>query len=200
MALTPASSRTSTPSAGSVVAASFASGIVPWTVLFDETKGADAATFDTGAGGFSTSLAHLLVVAQLRTTEAIVISSAVVTLNNDSGANYDAQVVRGRDVTASAVDGQAGATQFNVIAPGASAAAGVFGAQLLVVPNYAATVAEKSALAIGGFADEAAAGGDAGARTYHWRSTAAVTRLIFTAGSASNFLAGSRVTVYGVGV
>lgn len=200
MTLTPASSRTATPTAGSVVAASFASGLLPWTTLFDETKLADAATFDTGAGGFSTSLAHLLVIAQLRTTEAIVLSQALVTINGDGAANYDVQLDRGRDVTPTAADAQATATAFALSVPGATAAAGVFGACLVVIPNYAATVAEGSALSTGGFADEAATGGEANVRVYHWRDTAAINRLVLTAQAASNFLTGSRVTVYGVGV
>jgi hypothetical protein len=52
---------------------------------------------------------------------------------------------------------------------------------------------------MGYFADEASTGGDAGVRAAHWRSTAAISRIIFTAGAASNFLTGSRLTVYGIG-
>lgn len=174
-----------------------AAGLVP---IFDETKGSDAATFDTGGGGFSTGYAHLLVVSQLRTTEGILLSGAVVTFNNDSGSNYDFQTVRGRDTTASSSDGQGSATGQTLIVPGASAASGVFGALLMLIPNYSATVAEKSAVKVGGFADEASGGGEAGVKTMHWRSTAAITRLIFTAQAGSNFLTGSRVTIYAVGV
>lgn len=167
--------------------------------LFDNTLDSDTATFDTGAGGFAATYAHLMIVAYLRTTEAVIISTAAVTFNNDTGANYDNQTVRGRDTTASSADGQA-AANWTLPIPGASAAAGVFGGALVFMPAYAQTVGEKAAYYMGGFADEAATGGDAGVKTIHWRSTVAVARIIFTAGSGSNFLTGSRLTVYGIGV
>lgn len=212
MTLAPPTSRgvggitvTDTPTAGEVLTATSttqaawqaaAAGLL--TELFDETKGAGAATFDTGAGGFSTSLDHLLLVLYLRTTEVSILSSGVVTLNNDTGNNYDEQALRGRDTTASAADVEA-ASSLNFSCPGASAAAGVFGGGMLLIPNYALTTGEKSALMLGYFCDEAATGGDAGMRASHWRSTAAISRIIITAAAASDFLTGSRLTVYGIG-
>lgn len=166
--------------------------------LFDETKGADAATFDTGAGGFVTTLDHLLLVAQLRTTEALTISAALLTLNNDAGANYDMQALRGRNATVSALASVAGA---NCAIPtaGASDAGGVFGPVLVLIPDYAQTTAEKVFFALSGHADETAANSNAELRLGHWRSTVAVSRIILTANAGTNFLTGSRLTVYGLG-
>lgn len=167
--------------------------------LFDSTLGADTASIDTGAGGFTGTLDHLLIVTLFRTDQAATILSSVdVTINNDGAGNYDNQTLRGRDTTASTADGQAGSA-ISINAPGASAAAGVFGACLTVIPAYSQTVAEKAGVMMGYFADEAATGGDAGTRSFHWRSTAAITRLIFSGVSASNLVTGSRVTVYGIG-
>jgi hypothetical protein len=165
--------------------------------LFDSTLTVDTAAIDTGAGGFSTALDHLLVFLQTRTTQVIIIGSVLLTLNNDATGTYDDQSVRGRDTTASAVDGQANSS-ITLATAGASCAAGVFGGMLLAIPNYAGTVAEKTVVCLGGFADEAATGGDAGIRVGHWRNTAAITRLTFT-GSSGDLLTGSRVTVYGIG-
>lgn len=172
-----------------------------WVPIFDTTMGSDTAAFDTGANGVPGAYAHLVIVLQARTTEAaIILSGANLTFNNDTAGNYDGQAVRGRDTTASAADSQAVATALNMTLPGANAATGVFGASLIVIPNYAATTAEKSGFVVGGFADEASTGGDAGVRTYHWRNTAAITRVALTAQNSSNFLTGSRCTIYGVGV
>lgn len=160
--------------------------------LFDQTLGADAASIDTGT--FSTAFSHLMIVTYCRTTQAAIISSVSYTFNSDGGSNYDNQIVRGRDTTASAADGQAAAVII-FDAPGASAAAGVFGGTVLFVPNYSGTVGEKATIEIGGFADEATTGGHAGLRTAHWRNTAAIERATFTA-TSGNLLAGSRISVY----
>lgn len=174
------------------------SGLIGLNKLFDQTLAADTASIDTGSTGFSTSSDHLLIVCLLRTSQAATILSSVdVTINNDTGGNYDNQTLRGRDTTASTADGQAG-TALSINAPGASAATGVFAASMVLIPAYAQTVAEKAGVMIGYFADEATTGGDAGVRSFHWRNTAAVSRLIFSGVSGSNLIAGSRVTVYGV--
>ena len=165
-------------------------------LISDETLLVDTATFDVQ--NISPGYRHLQLIIQFRTTEAIIISNAITTFNNDGGANYDLQADRGRDVTSSATDAQASATGVQLITPGASAAAGVFSSQVMVIPNYAGTVAEKSGHSTGGFVDEAATGGHAGVYTYHWRNTATINRITITANSASNFLTGSRLTIYGL--
>jgi hypothetical protein len=167
------------------------------TAIFDETKLGAATTFDTGA--ITTDLAHLYVLADLRTTEAVTISSAVLTLNADTGNNYDQQALRGRNVAATAASSAATASLGCNVA-GGSLAAGVFGPLILWIPNYANTVSEKSIIFISGAADETAANSNAEFRTAHWRSTAAVNQLTFTGGSGSDFAIGSRVTVYGIGI
>lgn len=183
---------------GAVTAAKLAAGLFGWTQLFDETKAIAGTTFDTGAGGFATTHDHLVMFFNGRTTEAVIISFALLTFNNDGGGNYDSQNDRGRDTTASATDGQA-ATATGWTIAGASAAAGVSGAALAIVPDYTGTTLEKTMISFGGLADEAATGGDSNTRVSHWRNTAAITRVILTAQAASNFVAGSRFTVYGIG-
>lgn len=171
-----------------------------WTELFDSTLGGSAASIDTGAGGFSGAFDHLFISVLARTDEATANSAAVIQFNADTGANYDLQAVRGRNATASAAAGTA-ATNVGLIMPGASAAAGVFGSALVWVPGYSQTVAEKGFIAMMGHADESAANANAEVRSGHWRSTAAISRVVITAGTtaASNFLAGTRLTVYGIG-
>lgn len=201
MAGTPASSRevgTSLIADGAVTAAKFASGIMPWTELFDSTLGADAASIDTGAGGFSTSLDHLLVMILARTAQVAVFSSLQITLNNDSGANYDTQNLRARNVTVDASP-TAAASALGPNAPGDSVAATVFGGVMLWIPSYAQTTAQKVVIEWSGWGEDTAAEEGVHMRAHRWRNTAAISRLIMTGGGGANLRAGTRMTVYGIG-
>lgn len=174
------------------------SSVVGISELFDSTLGGDAASIDTGAGGFSTSFDHLLIVFIARTTEAVTNSAVNFTLNNDTGANYDRQALQGANATASAAAAVAGTLLVNALVPGSSAAAGNFGAGLLLIPSYAQTVAHKTGILVSGAADATAANSYAQVKSARWRNTAAITRLAMLA-AANNLLAGSRLTVYGIG-
>lgn len=200
MAGTPASSRTITTALladGAVTAAKLTTGLRVLTEIFDSTLLVDTAAFDTGANGVPGTLDALLVVAHLRTTEAITASNARITFNNDTGANYDEQRVTGASVTASA-GSSVGQAAISYIVAGASDATGAFAAMVLWIPDYAGTVAEKSVIGLSGYADETAVNSNLMGKVGHWRSTAAISRLAVTAASG-DFLTGSRVTVYGIG-
>src|SRR5262245_11429990 len=171
--------------------------LVGITKLFDQTLTADTATIDTGSAGFSTAMDNLLISVSARTTEAAVISSATLAFNNDTAANYDTQIVRGQNVTASAGRSSGTFASHALAIAGANAATGVFGVALLWLPAYSQTVGEKSWIAMEGLADEAAAGGNTGLRGGHWRNTAAINRIALTAGSG-NLLTGTRLIVYGI--
>ena len=182
---------------GVITAAMFATGLSPWTELFSSVLGADTNSIDTGAGGFSTSFDHLLVIGQFRTTEAAILSNVGVRANNDTGGNWDRQTVFGRNASTTTEDAQAATSILGSMA-GASAATGVAATFFMVVPFYGLTTLEKSGIILSGFADEAATGGDVRMSAWHWRNTAAINRLAFIA-AAGNLLAGSGVTVYGIG-
>jgi len=167
------------------------------TELFDETLVGDVASIDSGAGGFSTSLDHLLILVLVRTSEATVFSSATLRFNNDSSAIYDAQYIRGRNVTAT-VGVQAAGTGVSCVAPGDSVAATVFGGWCVLVPAYAQTVAQKTVMQYGGWAEDTAAEEEAGVRIGRWRNTAAISRVQLVSGSG-NLRTGSRMTIYGLG-
>lgn len=165
------------------------------TVLYDQTLAAnDAFDIQNIPQGYR----NLLIVGQVRTTESAIISAIITRFNGDSGSNYDYQYIIGRNTTASVIDAQAASFIF-IGCPGASAGAGVFGSFMALIPNYAATVAEKSISAFGGYSDEAATGGESGTYTGHWRNTAAITSIQMIGNATGLFLAGSRLTVYGLG-
>lgn len=167
------------------------------TRLFDQTLGADTAAIDTGASGFSAALSHLLIYMFVRTDQATVFSSANLTLNNDTGANYDRQRLLGTDVTASAATG-VGAANVPIQAPGSSVAATVFGAIVVFIPSYAQTVGMKTLLSVNGWGEPTAAENEVRLISATWRNTAAISRIAITGNAASNLVAGSRMTVYGL--
>ena len=164
--------------------------------LFDSTLGASANSIDTGAAGIAGGYDILEVWLILRTDEAVVASTASITVNNDTGSNYDRQFVRGDNITASASQGAAEAAWL-LTAPGTSCASGVFCCIRLTIPAYTQTTANKIAECTHVRVDTTAANKRAELEGLHWRSTAAITRMAVTAPSTKNFVAGSRMIIYG---
>lgn len=167
-------------------------------LLFDsEVAGADAASIDTGASGIAAGYKVLEIWLYARTDEAVAKSVVDITLNNDSGANYDAQRITGDNATAAAGAG-AGATLFQVFVPGASAAANFFGGFRITIPNYTGTVGYKFIELVGGMNDTNNANQHAAVRIFNYRSTTAISRLAVAPDTAAKkFKVGSRLTIFG---
>lgn len=166
------------------------------TALFDSTLGSDQAAIDTGANGIAQTKDHLLFVLYLRTTQAAVLSSALLTFNNDTGANYGTQRITCINTTVTGGINLAGSNvAFSV--HGASAQANAFVTATFIVPCYRQTAGLKMfCMDIAGIEDTAA-DTFTELRGGQWRSTAAISRAAVTAGSG-NLLAGSRMTIYGL--
>lgn len=149
-------------------------------------------SFDTNtilSGNISGSYTHLRVIALLRGTAAATTVGMTLTLNNDSGANYDyvVQYAQGNGTNA-ATSGIAG-TEFNIgngFAPAANATAGRAAILLFDLPFYALTTFNKQASWV-----VATTKGTSSADQVHldysgtWRNTAAVTRLALAPASDS---------------
>jgi hypothetical protein len=164
--------------------------------LFDSTLSGTATAIDTGASGIATGHDILEVYALLRTDEAAVRSTLSVTVNGDGGSNYDRQFVRGVNATASAAAGAAEAGWLLTCA-GASLASGVFTVMRFTVPFYTQTTAQKAGEYTGGDNDTTIANRRSETQALHWRSTAAITQMTFNAPAAKNFIAGSRLLIFG---
>jgi hypothetical protein len=165
-------------------------------VLFDQTLGADAASIDTGAGGIAGTAAGLLVHIVARTSQAVVVSSVNVRLNNDSGANYDYTRTGVVNTTLSGATTLA-ATSWALVCAGDSVQAGSASFLTFVIPAYADTTFHKVAQQSEYISDSSAANNQLQTRGLRWRSTAAISRMSVAAGSG-NLRAGSRMTVYGL--
>ncbi len=165
--------------------------------LFDSTLAVDTITIDTGAAGIAAGSNCLDITVLARSDEAAVSSTLTCLVNNDSAGNYDRQVVRGDNVTTSAVVGIAEAGWLIGIA-GASCAAGVFSVLHFWIPCYTLTVAQKTGVLEHTRVDSTAANRRAEVQGVHWRSTAAITRFSVSAPAGKLLLAGSRLLIIGV--
>lgn len=168
--------------------------------IYDSTLNVSAASFDTGANGVPQTFSHLLLVSNLRDDGAVVASWVNMNFNNDSGANYDREQATFGGNTGSATGNSAQTTMTVAIHAGANASASVFGATMLMIPNYTSTTSFKSVTSISGVLATLGTTStyQAGAFQGIWRSTAAITQIKLLPGNGSNFVAGSRVTIYGM--
>lgn len=181
------------PGAGQInIATSGGSGLVK---IFDSTLGVAGTTIDTGAGGIPGGHADLIVLLVGRTTQAVVNSAADFTINNDTAAHYDYGRIDQTGATITGSDTVAQTSFFGWI-DGASADANYPGVLILFIPSYDQTTFFKVGTVFGGSTDFSTNGRQAPMH-FGWRSTAAITRFTATADAASNFVAGSRMVIYG---
>ncbi len=176
------------------------------TLLFTYTvSGSAKASIDTNvdgtyAGLFATTFNILEVWIFGRTDEAVFASSVNLTLNNDTGVNYDRAFVTTASGGSPVQGTSIGQTSFGIGLPGSSATANSPGLVRITFPGYADTTFWKIAEATQGNASDATAGHySAAAQAFTYRSTGtAITRLkIIPATAAKNFIIGTRVLVYG---
>jgi hypothetical protein len=165
--------------------------------IFDSTLGGSAANVDVTS--ITGTYAHLLVAVYARGDTAATSSVYNMQFNGDTAANYDSQRVLGTAATAQAIEAFAGTSAIAGVMPANTAGANLFNAGLMFIPHYAGSANNKLALSVSSVKLAATTGNLA---TYliggFWRSSAAITRVTLIP-AAGNFVAGTRVTVYGMG-
>lgn len=163
--------------------------------------GADKASVDTGvdtadAGSNDWTNGDLLEVFWLsRTDDAGAIVNIDMTVNNDTGANYDIQQLHAISTTPTGVTSLA-QTKWALSTHGSGGAAGYPGVNRIVFPDFTGTVLNKTADQSGGLNDGTATNELVVLRSLGWRSTAAITRIKFAAQSTAKFKIGSQLLIY----
>jgi hypothetical protein len=171
------------------------------TTIADTTLAANAASFDFQS--ISGSYKHLYLTGYLRSDRAAVDEDLGVRFNNDSAGNYDGYTFQASG-TAPSVQGNealaATSAKMGNGARGNSAPLNVFSTFELWIPHYAGGVnnktfhgvfSEKRDVTTGNLRMLAGVGA--------WRSSSAVTRVtLLPVGGGSNWVTGSRATLYGV--
>ncbi len=175
---------------------------VPVLVYRYTVTGSDKTSIDTGAdtadaGSNDWTNGDLLEVwFLLRTDEAVALSSVDITLNNDTGSNYDRQSVTGVSSTASAGQ-QLGNANWPIFAAGASEAANFFSASRLTIPGFGLTSSYKVAEYVGGKNDTTGGNNRIDVHALTYRSTSAITRLkIIPDTSGKKLKVGSQLLIY----
>lgn len=177
-----------------------APGSVFLTKIFDKTLGAAASSFDTGANGIDAGFSALQVYLYARTSRSSTTDGVKVTLNGDTGNNYDSQIIQGSGATAVAAQYNAIGFFYNsnlAALPGDTTTANVFGVLELVIPAYDQTTGFKSGRFILSQPDEANTLQSTTAASL-WRSTAAINQITISPSVGPNFKAGSRLLIYGL--
>ncbi len=185
--------------AGGITAAMLASGVAGnWFMLADSTLGADAASIDFTS--ISGSYAHLWLLLYARSDTASGETSVAARFNNDSGANYYHERINAGVTTVTAAE-VLGATSFRFgRCPANTATANDFGANEMVILNYANSTNRKSVMSrAASFASTASSGIQLELGAEGWDNTAAISRITMFPG-AGNFRAGTRATLYGLSV
>jgi hypothetical protein len=183
--------------AGAVGRSELAAGIGVFDLIDDTIADGTGTALDTGALGVPQTATDLMIIVMARTAQAAVQSLLTVRVNNDTGANYDSQYVRGAGATASAAEELASAT-CDLPVPGASAQSGAAAVWTIFIPSYRRTDFHKILNCNGAFVEDSTGEGRAQQMVLRWRNTAAITEIRFSSQSG-NLASGSRMTIYGLG-
>lgn len=174
-------------------------------VLYDSTLSADAASFDVQ--NIPQGYKHLCVVLQCRSSKAAVNEdNFALRVNNDTGNNYNVQYLQAFGTTANAQEALATADFYKAsplcslaTMPAATSPSGASSSIIIDIPNYASTALNKNVVAQ---ASQQLYNTSQGQRIWNgagtWLNTAAINRLTFLA-AGGNLVAGSRLTIYGLG-
>lgn len=165
-------------------------------VLFDSTLGADTASIDTGAGGIAAGYDVLEIFAVLRTDDAAARASVDVTLNNDTGANYDRQIIGAVTGTAFASPLAAG-TKWSIDAHGSGGSASYPAVARITFPSYTATTFFKVGEMTNVLPDATTTNMSSEVWMLGYRSTTAISRMKIAGQGAAKLVTGSRLLIFG---
>lgn len=168
-----------------VSAAEFAKGI---GCIYDTTLSGGAASIDVTS--IPAVYAHLLLVGYLRSDTAAYITGLLLRFNNDSGSNYDCAATGQTSINPAST---------SVGIAGASRTSSVFAPVAILIPHYAGSSNDKSALFLASLPDNASNAWGAGTTPAGvWKATAAINRITLSP-AAGSLIAGSRFSIYAMG-
>lgn len=164
-------------------------------------SGSDKTSIDTGvdtanAGSNDWTGGDLLEVwITSRTDDATAAANISVTLNNDTGSNYDRQFVRGANATASAGNSLA-ATSWLLQTHGSGGGASYAAVAKISIPDFTGTTFFKSGEGSIGVPDSTNTNDVTNQVILAWKSTSAVTRLAVAATAGQKLKVGSQILIY----
>lgn len=146
------------------------------------------------------TFAHLRVLLHGRGDAAVTNEFVTMRINGDATTSYDDQSALSNTTALTGAEALASAAGRCLVIPAGSGAANWFGGGEFLIPNYTSTTGTKMWIGISNGRYNTTTGtGPIYLIGGTWRSLPAVTRLTLFPQSGGNFIAGSRVTVEGVG-
>lgn len=142
---------------------------------------------------------HLQVRVLGRTTRALQEGTISLQFNGDAGSNWSTHTLTGNGTTVSNAGG--GSRTYNYtgvcIGTGANAAAGIFGAGITDILDYANTNKYKTIRVLAG-KDLNGSLGSVGLLSANWRNTDAIHTILFQDSSFNNLDTGTSIALYGI--
>jgi hypothetical protein len=163
------------------------------------------ATVTVGAGGTSSitfssipsTYQHLQIRCLMQETQAGTDwDNFNAVFNSDTGANYTRHFLEGNGATATAFGAANRSAAFVGMVSRSGAGASVFGINIIDILDYANTNKYKTVRSLAGF--DRNGGGSVGLFSSAWLSTSAITSIVLTADSGSNFSQYSSFALYGI--
>ena len=145
--------------------------------------------------GISQSYRHLQVRVAVRSDAAAEADAVIFNFNGDTGTNYSFHSLMGTGssvVSNATVSGTYGLGN-NI--PAATATTNSFGASIIDILDYSSTTKNKTTRSLGGM--NSATTSYARFISSAWLSTAAITSIVLKPTGTNNFVAGSRISLYG---
>jgi hypothetical protein len=166
--------------------------------LYDNTLSGATASWDVSS--ISQTYFHLKFVLVARSDLSAVKAYVLLRINNDSTGTYDYALVENADATTAKGETDSGNTNIRLgYIAAATAPSGAAGVVEFMLPNYAGTTFHKAGTGTSGTNSETdTATVFAYASSCFWRDTSAINRVTIYCQSSSNFVTGSRLTIYGI--
>jgi hypothetical protein len=157
--------------------------------------GSSQASVSFDVSSFASTYRHLQLRFLGRTDNAAVSSYTTIRFNGDSGSNYSSHYLYG---TGSSVLSGATLTTFIEAggANGNSASSGIFSPAVLDILDAFSTTKNKTTRMLDG--NPIPTSNSINLRSGSWRNTNSITSIVIGPGLGTNFVAGSRFSLYGI--
>lgn len=166
--------------------------LISSTVLDTNTP---SVTFDVSS--FAGVYKHLQIVIAARTDRALHVDSAMIQFNGDTGGNYRAHYLLGTgSAVASGDDGSGVVRVYAARVTGATAGTSVFGTGICDILDPYSSTKNTTTRALAGYTS--GSGSEVYLFSGLWMNTAAINSIRIFPNIGSNFVAGSRFSLYGV--
>jgi hypothetical protein len=157
--------------------------------------GSDQASITfSSLGTYSSTYKHLQIRYAARTNRAANLDDIIVRFNGDSGNNYSAHMLWGNGSSVQSTGFGSINRGIWPVATGANATANAFGAGLIDILDAFSTTKNTTGRSISG----ATPGNEIRMVSFGYYNTASITSILLDQESGTNFLAGSRFSLYGI--